>query len=394
MAMEVGYLRHSTTITNGLCCNCDPKPRGARRVQTRLPGTLCLVKDTFTSSKAKLKKPSQREIFLTSRKRLNQIQAVSTAEKEREADKTSTPPIPSSIHDISNGDHILGFGADLTEDHPGYHDLEYKRRRSRIADLAKIHKIGEPIPCVDYTSEEIRVWGHVLDTLVDLYPTHACKEYLNCYELFNFKPNYIPQLQELSEVLERSTGWHIRPVAGLLHPRDFLNGLAFRTFHSTQYVRHGSNPMYTPEPDICHEVLGHVPILADPEFADLAWAIGQASLGASEKDIWHLTKLYWYTVEFGTVKEGNEIKAFGAGLLSSFGELKHMRVGTDGFMPEFVELDPFKKMPKMSYKDGYQKRYFLCESFADAAAKLRAYSRSILKPEVQSIKFGDTPIRL
>lgn len=74
MAMEVGYLRHSTTITNGLCCNCDPKPRGACRVQTRLPGTLCLVKDTFTSSKAKLKKPSQREIFLTSRKRLNQIQ--------------------------------------------------------------------------------------------------------------------------------------------------------------------------------------------------------------------------------------------------------------------------------------------------------------------------------
>lgn len=183
-------------------------------------------------------------------------------------------------------------------------------------------------------------------------------------------------------MLEQTTGWHIRPVAGLLHPRDFLNGLAFRTFHSTQYVRHESNPMYTPEPDICHEILGHVPMLADPEYADLAWVIGQASLGASEKDIWHLTRLYWYTVEFGTVKEGQGIRAFGAGLLSSIGELMHMRHGTDGFMPQFVPLDPFQKMPKMSYKDGYQKQYFLCESFADAAAKLRAYSRSILKPEV------------
>lgn len=143
--------------------------------------------------------------------------------------------------------------------------------------------------------------------------------------------------------------------------------------------------MYTPEPDICHEILGHVPMLADPEFADLAFVIGQASLGASEKEIWHLTKLYWYTVEFGTVKEGDEIRAFGAGLLSSYGELKYMRDGTDGVRPEFIELDPFKKLPKMSYKDGFQKKYFLCESFADAAAKLRLYSSSILSVKVETI---------
>lgn len=195
------------------------------------------------------------------------------------------------------------------------------------------------------------------------------------------------------QVLAKTTGWHIRPVAGLLHPRSFLNGLAFRTFHSTQYIRHPSNPTYTPEPDICHEVLGHVPMLAHPAFALLAQVIGQASLGASEKDIWHLTKLYWYTVEFGTVKEGNEIRAFGAGLLSSIGELKHMRDGTAAF----VELDPFQKMPKMSYKDGYQKKYFLCDSFADAAGKLRAYSRSILKDEVsKSLQLDGVspPIRL
>lgn len=100
-------------------------------------------------------------------------------------------------------------------------------------------------------------------------------------------------------------------------------------------------------------------------------------------------KFYWYIVEFGIVKEGNEIKVFGVGFLFSFGELKYMWVGMDGFMFEFVEFDLFKKMFKMSYKDGYQKRYFLCESFVDVVVKFRVYFRSILKFEVQFIKFGD-----
>ncbi|KAJ7531146.1 hypothetical protein O6H91_14G033900 [Diphasiastrum complanatum] len=285
--------------------------------------------------------------------------------------------IPRSIHDISNGDHILGFGAELAEDHPGYHDEEYKKRRSYIGDLAKLHKIGEPIPCLEYTDEEIKIWGDILEKLTQLYPTHACKRYLDTFQLFNFVPDRLPQLQELSEVLMMRTGWQIRPVAGLLHPTDFLNALAFRTFHSTQYIRHGSNPMYTPEPDVCHEILGHIPLLADPEFANVAQVIGMASLGASKEEIWHLTKLYWYTVEFGTVKERDGVKAFGAGLLSSFGELEHMLSGEDGYMPIFEDLDPFKKLPKMNYKDGFQKKYFLCESFSDVASKLTAYARSL-----------------
>jgi phenylalanine-4-hydroxylase len=76
-----------------------------------------------------------------------------------------------------------------------------------------------------------------------------------------------------------------------MHPRDFLAGLAFRYFHSTQYMRHASKPMYTPEPDVVHELIGHVPMLADPAYCDMVQAIGQASLGADEKTIWHLTKV-------------------------------------------------------------------------------------------------------
>ncbi|GLJ38766.1 hypothetical protein SUGI_0790350 [Cryptomeria japonica] len=284
-----------------------------------------------------------------------------------------TPSIPRSIHDIPNGDHILGFGANLAKDHPGYHDEEYKRRRSSIADMAKKHKIGEQIPAIEYTTEEIDVWGQVLTKLSALYPTHACKEYLESFRLFNFSPNRIPQLEELSQITGHHTGWKIRPVAGLLHPRQFLNGLAFKTFHSTQYIRHPSNPIYTPEPDICHEILGHVPMLAHPDFAQLAELIGLASLGASDKEIWHLTKLYWYTVEFGTILEDDGVKAFGAGLLSSFGEIQHMKSGK----PIFQDLDPFAKLPKMSYKDGFQNMYFLCHSFSDVSAKIQSYLETI-----------------
>eukprot|EP00475_Leptophrys_vorax_P039254 TRINITY_DN70618_c0_g1_i1.p2 TRINITY_DN70618_c0_g1~~TRINITY_DN70618_c0_g1_i1.p2 ORF type:complete len:414 (-),score=-23.90 TRINITY_DN70618_c0_g1_i1:164-1405(-) len=288
------------------------------------------------------------------------------------------PPVPRGIEDISNGDHVLGFGADLSPDHPGFLDVEYKRRRALIVDLAKMHRVGTPIPRIDYSPSEVAVWGAVFDSLTALYPTHACSTFLRTLPLFAFRRDAIPQLEDLSARLHALSGWRIRPVAGLLHPRDFLNGLAFRYFHSTQYIRHASQPMYTPEPDVCHELLGHVPMLADRDFAALAQAIGQASLGATDKQIWHLTKLYWYTVEFGTVMEEGEVRAFGAGLLSSFGELRYMRSGADdGRQPAFAPLDPLGPLPRMSYKDGFQRTYFLCDGFDDVARKLRAYAATI-----------------
>lgn len=289
---------------------------------------------------------------------------------------------PQSIHDIDNG-RVLGFGADLAEDHPGFHDDAYKRRRIWISELAKAHKIGTPIPRVDYLPEEYETWATVWNKLKDLVPRHACREFVQSYESFGFQQDSIPQLQDVHERLQAATGWSVRPVAGLMHPRDFLNGLAFRTFHSTQYIRHHGNPVYTPEPDLVHEILGHVPMLVNPDFCELVEAIGRASLGASEKAIWHLTKVYWYTVEFGVVKQDGDFKAFGAGILSSYGELEWMASGRAEILP----LDPYAPQPKMSYKDGFQRRYYCLDSFHQGAqllkefsAHLRAHSGELVLP--------------
>ncbi|KAL6779744.1 AAH1 [Auxenochlorella protothecoides x Auxenochlorella symbiontica] len=283
--------------------------------------------------------------------------------------------IPKSLSEVDNG-KILGFGAELAEGHPGFADEAYKQRRVDICKIASKHEIGAPIPAIEYTAEETAVWSYVMNELAELFPAHACSEFLASWRELGFSPRRVPQLQEVSEFLRARSGWQIRPVAGLLHPRDFLNGLAFRTFHSTQYMRHGADPCWTPEPDIVHEMIGHVPMLAHPAFCQLAHAIGVASLGADEAQIWHLTKCYWYTVEFGVVREGGGVKAFGAGVLSSYGEMKNMASGRAGLR----EFDPFQKQPKMSYSDGYQKTYTVLDSFEDGAAKLEAYCKTLHVP--------------
>ena len=139
-----------------------------------------------------------------------------------------------------------------------------------------------------------------------------------------FSENDIPQLEAISSFLTEKTGWRLKPVGGLLTQREFLNGLAFKIFHSTQYIRHHSNPEYTPEPDIVHELVGHAPMFANKDFADFSQTIGLASLGASELEIKRLGALYWFTIEFGMCLDKNgQNKAYGAGIMSSFGELAY-----------------------------------------------------------------------
>jgi len=168
----------------------------------------------------------------------------------------------------------------------------------------------------------------------------------------------------------------LRPVAGLLSSRNFLYGLAFRIFFSTQYIRHHSKPLYTPEPDVCHELLGHAPLFADQNFADFSQEIGLAAIGATDEQINKLARCYWFSVEFGLCLQNGQRKAYGAGLLSSFGELEYAM----GSKPEFRPWEPFKAGEQTYPITTYQPIYYVAESFEDAKKRMQEFSNSFARP--------------
>ncbi|XP_036373652.1 phenylalanine-4-hydroxylase isoform X2 [Megalops cyprinoides] len=302
-------------------------------------------------------------------------------ELSRNKQKDTVPWFPNDIQDLDRfANQILSYGSELDADHPGFTDPVYRARRKQFADIAYNYRHGQVIPTVEYTEEEKKTWGTVFKELKTLYPTHACHEHNRVFPLLEkycgYRQDNIPQLEDVSRFLQSCTGFRLRPVAGLLSSRDFLAGLAFRVFHSTQYIRHGSKPMYTPEPDICHELLGHVPLFADPSFAQFSQEIGLASLGAPDEFIEKLATVYWFTVEFGLCKQGSEIKAYGAGLLSSFGELQYSLTEK----PKLLPFDPEKTCLQKYPITEFQPVYYVADSFEDAKEKVRKYAATIPRP--------------
>jgi phenylalanine-4-hydroxylase len=162
--------------------------------------------------------------------------------------------------------------------------------------------------------------------LAGLHERFACAEYRRGAATLRLPGDRVPQLREVDAELQRLTGWRIQPVPGLVPTRQFYGALAERTFLSTQYIRHHSVPYYTPEPDIVHEIVGHANMLASPVFADLYERAGRASRRATtDADLERFSKVFWFTLEFGVVHEGPDLRAYGAGLLSSFGEIQVFR---------------------------------------------------------------------
>jgi phenylalanine-4-hydroxylase len=210
---------------------------------------------------------------------------------------------------------------ELAGDHPGVTDPVYRARRDALAALAAAWKPGDPVPEPAYTDAEHEVWSRVSAALDDLHERHACSAFLYGKSSLGLPVEHVPQLTEVSRLLRPLAGFRYQPVAGLAPLRDFYGAFAHGVFWSTQYLRHPSVPLYTPEPDVIHEVIGHANQLAAPGYADVYRLVGEAVDRTSGEDaLRFLSHVFWYTMEFGVVVEQGQYKAFGAGILSSVGE--------------------------------------------------------------------------
>lgn len=259
----------------------------------------------------------------------------------------------------------------LPADHPGVSDVAYRERRARIAEVGAAYRRGEPIPDVTYTAEEDEVWRVVSAELAGKHRTHACREYLAGAGRLVLPTQRVPQLREVDERVHGLTGFHINPVPGLVPTRIFYGSLAERTFLSTQYIRHHSVPFYTPEPDIVHEIIGHANMLASPMFADLYEVAGQASRRAvTEHSLDVFSRIFWFTLEFGVLYEDGALRAYGAGLLSSYGEIEAFRA---------ADIRPWdlRAMATQDYDiTRYQPVLFAAASFERMLADLHAFFSS------------------
>ncbi|MGW4529350.1 phenylalanine 4-monooxygenase [Nocardia sp. NPDC004340] len=214
----------------------------------------------------------------------------------------------------------------LSDEHPGVHDPAYRTRRNAIAAMALDYRAGDPVPHVEYTAAEQEVWRIVSAELARKRAKYACAEVIDAAERLGLPSDHIPQLDEVSAKLVPLTGFRYAPAAGLVPLRQFFGSFADRTFHSTQYIRHHSAPLYTPEPDAIHEIIGHANQLASPRFAALYETVGAAVARLeTERALKFLADVFWFSLEFGVLREHGEVRCYGAGLLSSYGEIEEFR---------------------------------------------------------------------
>lgn len=238
-----------------------------------------------------------------------------------QSEPTDTPSVVEDLPEFTELEFENLEQMDL--DHPGANDPEYRTRRDYIAGLAKNFRETGVITDVEYNAREQRVWRYVAEELEELQENLASEFYLKAKRNLDITTERIPQITEMNKRLGELSGFRLVPIEGLVETRGFLSWLSYRTMLCTQYIRHHSQPAYTPEPDIVHEAIGHIPMFTVRDFADFSQFIGHGARKANDEQLQQLGRLYWFTVEFGMIEERGNLKAYGAGLLSSFGELEH-----------------------------------------------------------------------
>lgn len=212
-----------------------------------------------------------------------------------------------------------------------------------------------------YTSDQHAMWDRLFARQTAMLPGRAAPEFLAGLDMLRMSRPGIPDFAELSERLTAATGWQVVAVPGLVPDDVFFDHLANRRFVAGRFIRTPDQLDYLEEPDIFHDVFGHVPLLADPVFADFMQAYGEGGrralgLGGLQR----LARLYWYTVEFGLIRTADGLRIYGAGIVSSYGE---SRFALDDPSPNRLGYD-LRRLMRTPYRiDDYQQSYFVIDSF-------------------------------
>ena len=220
-----------------------------------------------------------------------------------------------------------------------------------------------PQDWASYSAAEHHMWDHLFARQAAMLPGRVVPEFMAGLDMLRMTKPGIPDFDELSERLMKATGWQVVAVPGLVPDRVFFEHLANRRFVAGRFIRTPEQIDYLQEPDIFHDVFGHVPLLAHPAFADYMQAYGQGGLRADGMGaIDRLARLYWYTVEFGLIRQDDGLKLYGAGIVSSYGESVF---ALDDASPNRIGFD-LRRLMRTRYRiDDYQQSYFVIDSFED-----------------------------
>ncbi|NNF52469.1 MAG: phenylalanine 4-monooxygenase [Gammaproteobacteria bacterium] len=247
--------------------------------------------------------------------------------------------------------------------------------------MAKASKYVAKIPDRDgiirYSDEENAVWQELITRQKAMIKNRACDEYLDALDRLDLPEDRVPQCADISRVLRECTGWEVAPVPALINFDKFFQLLADKKFPAASFIRSREELDYLQEPDIFHEIFGHTPLLTDPRFAAFTHAYGKAGLAASKEDRVMLARLYWFTVEFGLIqRRGEELRTYGAGIVSSIGEMPY---ALDSNEPERRVFDPVDALRTPYRIDIYQTVYFIIESFDELYSLAQRDLMSLIK---------------
>lgn len=247
-------------------------------------------------------------------------------------------------------------------------------------------KVAGPDGLFHYDAEEIEVWGLLYRRQMETLAGFACRAYLAGQAKLAFSPDAIPQVRDIDRRLSALTGAGVEPVAALIPQDEFSTLLSNRRFPVATFIRRREHLNYIEEPDIFHEVFGHCPMLCNAGFCRFMERFGKLALSVEDAHVKRLFRLWWFTVEFGLIREDGGIKAFGAGIMSSPSEAAHAASGKAETLP-FDLLTIFRTDYRI---DIVQPAYFVIESFEQLAASLEADIPALLD---DAMRRGDLPAR-